>query len=226
LGLGRKFFVLPSEIIVSLYRSVLVTGELRGHMWATTTRLIAGLVIGAVPALWLGFIMGRNRRAHFRYGPFFTVAGLIPTLSAIPWFIIMFGVGDLGKWAMVSTAVFYPILYCTTKAVRISRPFQHEDTSPAHSVRPSDWAYTAGPWIFTGLKLGSIAGIATLFGAEMYVSTSGLGLEVAVAMTKFDLPRAYVAMFAAALVVYALWLCLTVIEFGLAHRQSISGAAT
>jgi ABC-type nitrate/sulfonate/bicarbonate transport system permease component len=219
-GLGRKFFVPPSEIIVLLYRSLLVTGELRTHMWATATRLVAGLMIGAVPALWLGFIMGRNKRACLRYGPFFTVLGLIPMLSALPWFIIMFGVRDLGKWAMVSAAVFYPVLYCTTKGVRISRGLQHEDSSPVDNVKRSDWAYSAGPWVFTGLKLGSIVGLATLLGAELYVSTTGLEFEIVMAMAKFDFARAYVAMFAAAFVVYALWLCFTAIEFGFARRLS------
>jgi hypothetical protein len=34
--------------------------------------------------------MGRNKRASLRYGPIFTVLGLIPVLSALPWFVIWF----------------------------------------------------------------------------------------------------------------------------------------
>jgi ABC-type nitrate/sulfonate/bicarbonate transport system permease component len=180
-------------------------------------------MIGAVPALWLGFLMGRNKRAWLRYGPFFTVLGLIPMLSALPWFIPMFGVRDLGKWAMVGGAVFYPILYCTTKGVRISRALQYEDSSPADTVKRSDWTHSAGPWIFTGLKLGSIIGFATLLGAELHASKTGLEFEIVVAMGQFDFARAYTAMFAAALLVYALWLCLTAMEFAFARRVSAGG---
>ena len=220
LGLSRQFFVPPSDLIVLLYQSLFVSGELRPHIWATVTRLIGGFVIGAVPALWLGFIMGRNKRARLRYGPIFTVLGLIPVLSALPWFIIWFGVRDFGKWAIVSAAVFYPILYCTTKGVRISQRLRDKGSSPGVWTKPSDWAYTAGPWIFTGLKLGSIIGIATLLGAELYTSTSGLQFEVLVAGASFQMARAYTAMFAAALLVYAIWLCLTLIEFVLARRYT------
>ena len=113
-GLGQKFFSSPSNIFALFYQSLLVTGELRTPLFATVTRLVGGLMIGVVPALSLGFIMG-NRRAWLRYDPFFTVLGLIPTLAALPWFIIMFGVGDFGKWMIVGAAVFYPILHCTTK---------------------------------------------------------------------------------------------------------------
>jgi NitT/TauT family transport system permease protein len=219
-GLSRQFFVPPSELIVLLYQSLFVSGELRPHLWATVTRLIGGFVIGAVPALWLGFIMGRNKRAYFRYGPIFTVLGLIPMLSALPGFIIWFGVRDFGKWAIVSAAVFYPILYCTTKGVQISQRLRDKGSSPGVWTKPSDWAYTAGPWIFTGLKLGLIVGVATLFGAEMYASTSGLEFEVVVAGVTFQMARVYTAMFAAAFLVYAIWLCLTAIEFLLARRYT------
>ena len=113
LALGRQFFAPPSEIIVSFYRSLLVTGELRTHLWATVTRLFAGLMIGAVPALWLGFLMGRNKRACFRYGPFVTVLGLIPMLSALPWFIPMFGPGISanGPWS----AALSSTPFCTAR---------------------------------------------------------------------------------------------------------------
>ena len=100
------------------------------------------------------------------------------------------------------------------------------DPSSAVWTQPNDWTYTVGPWIFTGLKLGSIIGIATLFGAEMYASTSGLGFEVIVAGAKFQMTRVYAAMFAAAFLVYAVWLCLTTIEFALTCKQRANAAAT
>ena len=224
-GLSRQFVVPPSELIVLLYQSLFVSGELRPHLWATVTRLIGGFVIGAVPALWLGFIMGRNKRARLRYGPIFTVLGLVPMLSALPGFIIWFGVRDFGKRAIVSAAVFYPILYCTTKGVRISQRLRDKGSSPGARADPSDWVYTAGPWIFTGLKLGIIVGVATLFGAEMYASTSGLEFEVVVAGATFQMARVYTAMFTAAFLIYAVWLCLTAIEFALARKQRGNAAA-
>jgi len=153
-GLGQKFFSSPSNIFALFYQSLLVTGELRTPLFATVTRLVGGLMIGVVPALSLGFIMG-NRRAWLRYDPFFTVLGLIPTLAALPWFIIMFGVGDFGKWMIVGAAVFYPILYCTTKGVQISRGVKDRSSSLDVGLQENNWSYSAGPWIFTGLNSAS-----------------------------------------------------------------------
>jgi NitT/TauT family transport system permease protein len=113
------FFTPPSDIVVLLCRVLFVTGELRPHVWATVKRLLGGFLVGSLPALWLGFIIGRSKLAYLRYGPFFAFFGLIPIISAFPVFIILFGVGDLGKSAMVAAAVFYPILYCTARGVRM-----------------------------------------------------------------------------------------------------------
>ena len=225
-GLGRNFFLPPSAVLALLYRSLCVTGELRPHMWDTVTRLVSGLMIGAAPALWLGFVMGRNERARLRYGPVLAVLGLIPVVAALPILIIIFGVREFGKWAAVSAAVFYPILYCTTIGVRSSRAVQHAGGSPAGSVNQTDWPYGAGPWIFAGLKLGVVIGLATLLGAEMFASNSGLEFViVTAARSGFDSARFYVGMAAAALVVYSLWLCLTAIEFALSRRIAVRSSA-
>jgi NitT/TauT family transport system permease protein len=225
-GLLRNFFLQPSAILALLYRSLLVTGELRPHMWDTVTRLVGGLIIGAVPALWLGFVMGRNKRARLRYGPVLAVLGLIPVVAALPILIIIFGVRELGKWAAVSAAVFYPILYCTTIGVRSSQAVQHAGSSPAGSMNQTDWSYGAGPWIFAGLKLGVVIGMATLLAAEMFASSTGLEFViVTAARSGFDVARVYVGMAAAALVVYALWLCLTAIEFALRRSISVRSSA-
>src|SRR5262249_36900537 len=91
---------------------------------------------------------------------------------------------------------------------------------PDPSTKRANWLYGPGPWIFTGLKLGTLVGVATLLGAETYVSTAGLEFEIILAMSTFNLVRAYVGMLAVALVVYALWFCLSAIEFALRRSNS------
>jgi NitT/TauT family transport system permease protein len=217
--LNPLLFPPPSTILRVVYRLLIVTGELRIHMWATATRLLVGLLIGALPALWFGFMMGRNKSACLLYGPFFAALGLIPMIAGLHFFVLMFGVDELNKWAIVSAAVFYPILYCTKNGVRISRALQHAGTSPGHGVERRQWQNGAGPWIFTGLKLGTILGLATLLSAEMYASKTGLENEISRAAVKFEMDRAYGGMFAAALFAYALWGCLTLIEFALRRKR-------
>jgi len=102
--------------------------------------------------------------------------------------------------------------------VQISRGVKDRSSSLDVGLQENNWSYSAGPWIFTGLKLGVIIGLATLLGAEMFASRTGLGFEVAVSLARFDFARGYAAMFAAALVVYVLWLCLNSLELALSRK--------
>jgi NitT/TauT family transport system permease protein len=225
-GLGRNIFLPPSAVLGLLYQSLFVTGELRPHLWDTVTRLLVGFIIGAVPALWFGVVMGRNKRASLRYGPILAALGLIPVVAAFPLLIIAFGVRELGKWAAVSAAVFYPVLYCTTIGVRNSWAARDAGGSSAGRANQTDWSYGAGPWIFAGLKLAVLIGLAALLAAEMFASRSGLEFVIVTAAgSGWDSPRLYVGLAAAALVVYALWLCLTAIEFGLKRRIAVGSSA-
>ena len=55
----RLYFPPPTEIMEALWNSI-VRGELGPALWATLTRVIPGLVLGAVPGLLLGVAMGSH----------------------------------------------------------------------------------------------------------------------------------------------------------------------
>lgn len=215
--LNPALFPSPSAILLRFYRS-LWQDDLRTHLWFTVTRLLGGFMLGALPALWFGYRAGRNRSADLRYGLLFAAVGLIPVLALLPFFIVLFGVREVQKWLIVGAAVFYPVLHCTKTGIRVSRDLHARHLSNDDAER-DDWQHGAGPWIFTGLKLGGLVGLTALMGGEMHTSTKGLGFEIALAMSMFQFERAYTATFAVALVAYASWLSLTGIEFAL-HRKS------
>ena len=62
---GHKFFSPPSTFLILFFKSLFVTGELRPHLSATIQRLLVGMIIGGVPALWIGRAMGRSRPLAF-----------------------------------------------------------------------------------------------------------------------------------------------------------------
>jgi len=159
--------------------------------------------------------MGRNNLLRVRWGPITAVLGLIPVFSLLPIFTILFGVAEINKWAVVSWAVFLPILYTTSMAFRMSQAL-YENSRPTGT---RDGPYGSS-WIFIALKLGGIIGLLAVLGAEMWSARVGLGVVIATAGLKFDIPLFHVGMDAAALIMYALWLGLTGIELALAHRMA------
>ena len=67
--------------------------------------------------------------------------------------------------------------------------------------------------MFAGLKLGVVVGLATLLGAEMFISRTGLGNVIFTAGSKLDFAQIYVGIAAAAFVAYTLWLCIAGVEW-------------
>ncbi len=209
----RDIFFPPSAIAALLYQSLLVSGQLQIHLWSTMSRMIVGLVIGATPALLVGRFMGRNDSARLTCGPITAVLGLIPVIGAIPMYIVLFGVGNFSKWVMVAAAVFFPIVYTTMIGVRSCRAAEVAIRNPSEMIAQKNWPYNSRPWMFAGLKLGVVVGLATLLGAEMFISRTGLGNVIFNAGSKLDFAQIYVGIAAAAFVAYTLWLCIAGVEW-------------
>ena len=136
--------------------------------------------------------------------------------SLLPTFTILFGIAEINKWAVVSWAVFLPILYTTSMAVRASEHL-HENRRIS---KTGAWPYNYSRCMFVGLKLSSIIGMLAVLGAEMWSAKVGLGQVIATAGSKFDIALIHVVMVAATLIMYAFWLGLTALEVSLRHRTA------
>jgi ABC-type nitrate/sulfonate/bicarbonate transport system permease component len=162
-----------------------------------------------------GRAMGRSRGLRAHWGPIAAALGLIPVFSLLPTFTIWFGIAEMNKWAVVSWAVFLPILYTTSMAVCTPEHLHEKHRISKTGVSPYD-SYC----LFVGLKLSSIIGMLALLGAEMWSAKVGLGWLIATRGPKFDIALMHVVMVASALIVYAFWLGLTALEVSLRHRTA------
>jgi NitT/TauT family transport system permease protein len=209
-----RFLSPPSEFLSLLFQSLLSTGDLWPHLWATFQRLVIGLVIGALPGMWLGRAIGRSESRRHRWGPITFAIGLLPVVSLLPSFTIWFGVGEINKWAVVSWAVFLPAVYFTSTLFRMTESPQGQ----VHSGDLLKWPQNSS-WIFLALKQSSMVGVLAVLSAEMWASKVGLGFIIATAGMKFEVPVFHMAMAAAALMMYVLWLALTGIKHTLGRRN-------
>ena len=205
-------------------------------MWPTTTRLVDGLVSALCPrcgsaSSWAEISDTPSLR------PVLAALVLIRVIAAVFVLIIMFGVRELGKVAAVSAAVFYPHLYTARPSVfGIFGPCSMQEVLRLVVAARPDWPYGAGPWIFVGLKLRVVIRMATLSGARDVLLQQRARIRDVNGSPRsgLDFDRLYVVMVAAALVVYALWLCLAAFEFALSRSgsdrsstgESLPGGAT
>ncbi len=178
-GLGdRRFIPAPSDIAVRFWQLTL-SGELAMHTAATLWRVLAGFVIGAVPAVAIGLLMAMFRPVRIFFDPLVAALMPIPKVALMPLLLLAFGFGDASKIALVATAVFFPVVVNTyAGAANIERIYW----DVAKNYGASTYVmftrvvfFGALPLIFAGLRIALAVSFVVLVAAEFVASKTGIG---------------------------------------------------
>jgi NitT/TauT family transport system permease protein len=178
-GLGdRRFIPAPSDIAVRFWQLTL-NGELAMHTAATLWRVLAGFVIGAVPAVAIGLLMAMFRPVRIFFDPLVAALMPIPKVALMPLLLLAFGFGDASKIALVATAVFFPVVVNTyAGAANIERIYW----DVAKNYGASTYVmftrvvfFGALPLIFAGLRIALAVSFVVLVAAEFVASKTGIG---------------------------------------------------
>jgi ABC-type nitrate/sulfonate/bicarbonate transport system permease component len=210
-----RFFPAPSSII----RALVITAQ-SGELWENTTislqRLVLGFLLGGIPALVLGIVMGLSRPLRAVFDPLISATYPIPKSSILPLILLIFGLGEMSKVVMVAIGVFYPIVINATAGVlQINKIY----LDVGMSFRASRWDTFrtialpgALPFIMTGVKLGAGLGLILIAIAEMVGAKSGIGYMIWSAWETFSVERMYVGLFVIAIIGFVMNLGLNELE--------------
>jgi NitT/TauT family transport system permease protein len=210
-----RFFPPPSRILRQLV--VLVqSGELLDHTWASLRRLFIGSLIGGLPALVLGIVMGLYRPLRAVVDPLVAATYPVPKSAILPLILLIFGLGEASKIAMVAIGVFYPVLINATAGVLqispiyldVGRNFRASRTQLVRTVALPG----ALPFIMTGVKLGIGMGLILIAIAEMIGAKSGLGFMIWNAWELLSVETMYVGLLVIAVLGFLFTLALNELE--------------
>ncbi|WP_244439640.1 ABC transporter permease [Nitratireductor aquibiodomus] len=87
--IDRRFFPAPSAIAETAWRMI-VSLELFEHIGATLRRVGVGYVMGAVPGITLGLILGLSRPVRRLLGPIFSALYPVPKIAILPLILLIF----------------------------------------------------------------------------------------------------------------------------------------
>jgi ABC-type nitrate/sulfonate/bicarbonate transport system permease component len=210
-----RYFPAPSTIFDTLVNMV-ESGALWTHTWASLKRLFWGFVVGGLPALVLGILMGLYRPLRAIFDPLIAATYPIPKSALLPLILLIFGLGEASKVAMVAIGVFFPIVINAVTGVReINKIY----LDVGKNFQASRWQvfYTialpgALPFIMTGVKLGVGMGLILIALAEMVGAKSGLGFMIWNAWEILAVEAMYVGLLMIALIGFVFTLVLNEIE--------------
>jgi NitT/TauT family transport system permease protein len=215
----RLYFPPPTEIAGALWSSI-VRGELGPSLWATLRRVIPGLVLGAVPGLLLGVAMGRSRAVRRIADPFIAAVHPIPKIALLPLLMIILGIGEASRIAVVAIAAFFPMLINSMAGVRRISPLYFDVARNYGASRRKVFTRVvlpgSLPMVLSGLRLSANVAFLVTIAAEIVAADSGLGSLI---WLSWEILR--VELLYAVLVVISLFgVTLNLTLAGLAHRLS------
>nr|VFK39909.1 MAG: NitT/TauT family transport system permease protein [Candidatus Kentron sp. TC]VFK42816.1 MAG: NitT/TauT family transport system permease protein [Candidatus Kentron sp. TC]VFK57212.1 MAG: NitT/TauT family transport system permease protein [Candidatus Kentron sp. TC] len=177
----------------------IASGRLLENILATFARVFFGLAIGLFIGLPLGIVLGVSNAARREIMPLIEFFRGIPTSMLFPVFIVLFGIGELSKTAIIASTTF-PIILINTVVGCMPRPEiqDRRDYLAVHarhlpvSVKMLVTVWDALPPIIGGLKVAiSISLVLTIVTEMFFVASSGVGWAAHQAYLGFDLELMY-----------------------------------
>ena len=151
------------------------------HVWATLGRVGVGFVIGAIPGILLGVVMGINRTVRLMLDTTLSAIYVLPKIAIFPIVMLMFAdpFGEGPKIAVVALSVFFLMAISTMAAVRdidpvylmAGRNYGARGLSMLwHVILPA-----ALPVIFAGLRLALGTALIVIISVEFLRAKQGVG---------------------------------------------------
>jgi NitT/TauT family transport system permease protein len=198
LGLVDSYFIPPLHIILHEWWSMVVDGELWKHVRASMVRSVVGFGLAIALAIPLGAAIAWYRPVREFFTPVLEIFRNTAALALLPVFMLVLGIGETSKVAIVLYACFFPILLSTVTGVanvdpQLLRSAQVLGLSPISTFRKVVFP-AAIPTIFTGVRISGAAAILVLIAAEMIGATAGLGFLINYAQYNFLIPKMYAAI--------------------------------
>ena len=152
-------------------------------------RLLAGWAGAVLAGVAIGTAIGLSGRARDYVDPMIHFLRAIPPPALLPLFIVLLGIGDAMKIAMIGFGVVWPILLNTVDGVRSVDPLH---LATARVYRMGGWDRLTGvvlpsaaPKIFAGLRVSLSIAVILMVISEMVATVNGVGFQLVQAQRSF-----------------------------------------
>ncbi|WP_072804190.1 ABC transporter permease [Rhodococcoides yunnanense] len=204
LGLVDEVFLPPFSVVADAFVELVTNGQLWEHLSASLSRALTGFAIAIVIAIPLGVAIAWYKPVAEFLGPILELFRNTAALALLPVFILILGIGETSKIALVLYASTFPILLNTISGVRTVDPLLVKSARslglPAVRLFQKVILPAAVPTIFTGIRMAAASSILVLIAAEMVGAKAGLGYLITASQLNFQIPNMYAGIIAISLV--------------------------
>ena len=211
--------ILPAPSLVwSTTWDLLRSGDLLSELSVSFARLAAGLAVGGLLGLAFGLLFGLSRTAELYFGGTIRAIFLVPSLGWLPFFMLLFGIGETLKFVLIAKTCFLPLMVHVSSALR-TQPTKYQDVVRCLELdRWSRYRFVILPSIVPALSVALRQALSkgwkALILVEMISSAAGIGYLMMWGRKSFQLDVVFATMIVIALV----GLLFDRVVVGLQHR--------
>lgn len=210
-AIDTRFFSSPSAIFEEFF-SMARSGALWTHTEASLVRVLVGFAIGTIVGVVLGLAIGLFPTAAAIFEPLVNATFPIPKVGLLPLVIILFGLGEASKYAIIAIAVVYLVLINTVSGVRTIDRIYLDVGRNYHAGKLmmfTDVALPGAlPMIMAGMKISMGVSLIIIVTAESLAAKSGIGYLIWTSWQVFEVEKMYVGLFVSAILGFGLALLL------------------
>ncbi|WP_240506423.1 ABC transporter permease [Thermoactinospora rubra] len=198
LGAVNPVFLPPLTEVLTAWYDLLRTGQLLDHTQASLLRSLTGFALAIATAIPLGLLIGWYRPLAGFLNPVLELFRNTAALALLPVFVLILGLGETSKVAIILYACSWPILLNTIAGVRNVDPLLVKSARSmglnAARLFQKVILPAAVPTVFTGIRLAGAYSILVLIAAEMVGAKAGLGYLINYAQLNFRVTDMYAAI--------------------------------
>ena len=211
-----SFYFPPLSNILSTFGDTWLFERVGTDLVPSLARLAAGFALAVAIGIAGGLLLGISPIARRASAPVVEFLRAIPPVALIPAAILVLGVGDGMKIAIITVACLWPILLNTIDGVAAVEPTLLE-TARSYAIRPVDRVRSvilpaALPQIFAGMRTSLSIAIIVMVVSEMVASTDGVGFFILESQSSFAITEMWSGILLLGILGYVLNLAFTRVE--------------
>jgi NitT/TauT family transport system permease protein len=191
-------FLPPFSEVLRTAWLLLKNGQLIQHIGASLSRSLTGFGIAILYAVPLGLAIGWFKRFADALSPLLELFRNTAALALLPVFLLLLGIGESSKIALVIYSCTWPILLNTISGVRNVDPLLIKSAKTmglsSYELLRKVVLPASVPTIFVGIRLASAYSLLVLVAAEMVGAKAGLGYLIIYSQYNFQIPHMYVGI--------------------------------
>jgi ABC-type nitrate/sulfonate/bicarbonate transport system permease component len=157
-------------------------GVLFVHIWTSLKETLLGFLLGIGIGVPIGICMAWFKRVDLFFKPLFDLIKPIPPVGWVPVMLALFGLGIMSKISVIFIASVMPAIVNAYSGIKQTKSV-HLWVAQTFGAKRRQMLFTvaiptAGPMIFTGIRVALNGSWLSLVAAELIASTKGLGYMI------------------------------------------------